>query len=210
MSETIIDISMSLDGYVAGPNQRPDEPLGDGGEQLHEWAFGTASWLESHGREGGETGPDDEFVREARTRFGSEIMGRGKFGGGPGPWDESWQGWWGGEPPFGFPVFVLTHHPREPLTLGATTFTFVTDGIESALEQARSAAGGKDVHIGGGADACNQYIAAGLADELILHVAPVMLGGGARLFADTGAGSLECTEVVHSPLVTHLRYRFKR
>ena len=212
MSETIIEISMSLDGYVAGPNQRPDEPLGDGGEQLHEWAFATASWREPHGREGGDTGPDDQILREARGRIGAEIMGRNKFGGGPGPWDadEPWNGWWGDDPPFGYPVFVLTHHEREPLTLGDTTFTFVTGGIQSALDHARAAAGDRDVLIGGGASACNQYIAAGLVDELLLHVAPVMLGGGERLFVDTGASQLECTQVVGSPRVTHLRYRFER
>ncbi|HEX8052840.1 MAG TPA: dihydrofolate reductase family protein [Thermoleophilaceae bacterium] len=210
MSQVIVDISMSLDGYVAGPNQSLEEPLGQGGEQLHEWAFATASWREPHGREGGSTGADDELLREARGRIGAEIMGRGKFGGGPGPWDESWQGWWGEDPPFGYPVFVLTHHARETLTLSDTTFTFVTDGIESALEQARAAAGERDVLIGGGADVCNQYIAAGLVDELLLHVAPVMLGGGERLLVGTGAAQLECTQVVGSPQTTHLRYRLQR
>jgi dihydrofolate reductase len=207
MSETVIDISVSLDGYVAGPNQSLDEPLGEGGEQLHEWAFATAAWREPHGREGGETGPDDQILRESRARFGAEIMGRGKFGGGPGPWDPEWEGWWGDDPPFGFPVFVLTHHPREPLTLSDTTFTFVTDGIESALDQAKAAAGGKDVLIGGGAKACQQYLAAGLVDEVLLHVAPRLLGGGERLFDSAGVGELECTQVVQSPRVTHLRYR---
>ena len=207
MSETVIDISVSLDGYVAGPNQSPDEPLGEGGEQLHEWAIATAAWREPHGREGGETGPDDQILRESRGRFGAEIMGRGKFGGGPGPWDPEWEGWWGDDPPFGYPVFVLTHHEREALTLSDTTFTFVTDGIESALEQAKAAAGGKDVLIGGGAKACQQYIAAGLVDEVLLHVTPVLLGGGERLFDDAGTGKLEIAEVVHSPQVTHLRYR---
>jgi dihydrofolate reductase len=210
MSETIIDISVSLDGYVAGPNQSLDEPLGEGGEELHGWAFGTAAWLESHGREGGDTGPDDQIIRSQLERAGAEIMGRGKFGGGPGPWDPEWQGWWGDEPPFGHPVFVLTHHPREPLTLSDTTFTFVTDGIESALEQAKAAAGGKDVLIGGGADTCNQYLAAGLVDEVLLHVAPMLLGGGERLLENTGTGKLEIAEVVASARVTHLRYRVAR
>ena len=210
MSETIIDISVSLDGYVAGPNQTLDQPLGEGGEELHNWAFGTAAWREPHGREGGETGPDDQILRAQQERVGAEIMGRGKFGGGPGPWDESWQGWWGDEPPFHHGVFVLTHHEREPLTLSDTTFTFVTDGIESALEQAKAAAGGKDVLIGGGASACNQYLAAGLVDEMLLHVAPLLLGGGERLLDGTGAGKLECVEVVGSPSVAHLRYRPKR
>jgi dihydrofolate reductase len=210
MSETIIDISISLDGYVAGPNQSQDEPLGQGGEQLHEWALAVQSWRETHGKAGGETGADDDILRDSQARFGAEIMGRGKFGGGPGPWDESWEGWWGNDPPFHHPVFVLTHHPREPLTLSDTTFTFVTDGIESALEQAKAAAGGKDVLIGGGADACNQYLAAGLVDELLLHVAPILLGGGERLLDGTGPAKLECTEVVASPNVTHLRYRPER
>jgi dihydrofolate reductase len=212
MSETIIDISMSLDGYVAGPNQTPDQPLGEGGEQLHHWAFATAAWREPHGREGGETGPDDDILRRSRERVGAEIMGRGKFGGGPGPWDadEPWNGWWGDEPPFGYQVFVLTQHEREPLTLSDTTFTFVTDGIESALEQAKAAAGGGDVLLGGGADTCNQYLAAGLVDEVLLHVAPVVLGGGARLLADAGRPKLEIAEVVDSPRVTHLRYRVAR
>ena len=210
MSETIIDISVSLDGYVAGPNQTPDEPLGEGGEQLHHWAFKTAAWREPHGREGGSTGPDDEILRAQVERVGTEIMGRGKFGGGPGPWDESWQGWWGDEPPFGHPVFVVTHHPREPLTLSDTTFNFVTDGIESALEQAKAAAGGKDVLIGGGASVCNQYLAAGLVDEVLIHVSPLLLGGGARLFEGAGTGKLECVEVVASEDVTHLRYRPQR
>ena len=212
MSETIIDISVSLDGYVAGPNQTPDEPLGEGGEQLHEWALATAAWRESHGRADGETGPDDAIMRSQLERVGAEIMGRGKFGGGPGPWneDEPWNGWWGDEPPFHHAVFVLTHHPREPLTLSDTTFTFVTDGIESALEQAQAAAGGKDVLIGGGADTCNQYLAAGLVDEVLLHVAPVLLGGGERLLDDAGQPKLEIAEVVDSPRVTHLRYRVAR
>jgi dihydrofolate reductase len=210
MSQVIVDISVSADGYVAGPNQSKDEPLGEGGEQLHEWALATRAWNEGHGREGGETGPDDELLRERQARFGAEIMGRNKFGGGPGPWDESWQGWWGDDPPFGFPVFVVTHHERKPLTLSDTTFNFVTDGIESALDQARAAAGDRDVLIGGGAQLCNQYIAAGLVDELLLHIAPVMLGGGARLLADTGTAKLEPVQVIGSPRVTHVRYRFTR
>src|SRR5436305_5787822 len=147
------DISMSLDGFVAGPNQSPDEPLGVGGEQLHEWIFGLAAWREPHGRSGGETGPVNDLVGESLDAYGTEIMGRGKFGGGPGPWPEDppWNGWWGDDPPFGHPVFVLTHHEREPLTLGSTTFNFVTDGIEAALERAKAAAGDRGVLIGGGA-----------------------------------------------------------
>jgi dihydrofolate reductase len=143
MGQLNIDMSTSLDGFVAGPNQSMKEPLGEGGESLHEWAFATAAWQEAHGRSGGETGPEDDLARELTTRYGAEIMGRGKFGGGPGPWDpdEPWNGWWGDDPPFPYPVFVLTHLEREPLTLGGTTFTFVTDGIESGREQARAAAG---------------------------------------------------------------------
>ena len=149
------------------------------------------------------------MVEESLENVGAEIMGRGKFGGGPGPWEgDRWRGWWGEEPPFHKPVFVLTHHEREPLTLSDTTFTFVTDGIEAALEQARQAAGGKDVFIGGGADVINQYLAAGLVDELELHVAPVVLGGGARLFAGVGP-ELRLVQVraVEAPGVTHLKYR---
>ena len=210
MSQLFIDISISLDGYVAGPNESPDAPLGEGGELLHHWAFGTAAWRERHGREGGERGDGDQLIRESQSRTGAEIMGRGKFGGGPGPWDPEWEGWWGDDPPFGYPVFVLTHHEREPLTLGDTTFTFATDGIESAYEQARAAAGGKDVLIGGGANVAQQYLAAGMVDELLLHVAPVLLGGGARLFDGAGAGELECTQVAEAPKATHLRYRPRR
>jgi dihydrofolate reductase len=211
MSQVVCDITMSLDGYVAGPDQSADQPLGAGGEQLHEWVFGLASWREAHGLEGGETNADGEIVDEAVARVGATIMGRGMFGGGPGPWgDEPWDGWWGDEPPFHHPVFVLTSHAREPLVKEGTTFTFVTDGIESALEQARAAAGDKDVHVAGGADAVQQYLRAGLVDELQLHVAPVLLGGGSRLLdnlGEPGALRLEPTRVVGSPAVTHLRYR---
>jgi dihydrofolate reductase len=150
------------------------------------------------------------LVEESQQGVGAVIMGRNMFGGGPGPWGEDpWQGWWGEEPPFKMPVFVLTHHEREPLSLGATTFTFVTDGIESALEQAKAAAGDQDVAIGGGAEAARQYFAAGLVDQLQLNVVPILLGDGARLFED-GAGvglDLEPTLVVDTPEVTHLRYR---
>jgi dihydrofolate reductase len=205
----IIDISISLDGYVAGPNQRREEPLGDGGEQLHEWAMASSAWQEAHGHDGGgETTADDAVIQERLGRTGATIMGRRMYSGGSGPWedDDNANGWWGDEPPFGHPVYVLTHHAREPLTLGATTFTFVTDGIESALEQATAAAGGRDVHVAGGAQAARQYLNAGLADELHLHVAPVLLGGGERLL-DGYAGRLERTGVVESPSgTTHLRF----
>lgn len=204
------EISISLDGYVAGPNQSEEHPLGEGGMQLHEWILGLAAWREPHGREGGEVTASTPLVEESWQGVGAGIMGRNMFGGGPGPWgDEPWRGWWGDDPPFDMPIFVLTHHEREPLTLGDTTFTFVTDGIESALEQARAVAGDLDVTIGGGAQVAQQYLAAGLVDQLQLNVVPVVLGDGARLFeGGAGAGlALEPILVVDTPEVTHLRYR---
>jgi len=200
---------MSLDGYVAGPNQSVDEPLGEGGEGLHEWAFALDAWRRAHGQGGGETNPSTDVVEQGLARTGAYIMGRKMFGGGTGPWgDDPWTGWWGEEPPFHKPVFVLTHHPRQPLELTGTTFTFVTDGIESALAQAREAAGEKDVQVSGGAEACSQYLAAGLADELQINLAPILLGGGERLFAGVGADlKLEQTRAVEAPGVTHLFYR---
>jgi dihydrofolate reductase len=177
-------ISVSLDGFVAGPNPSEDDPLGEGGEELHEWVIKLAAWRRPHGREGGEVNASTAVMEEALDNVGATIMGRKMFGGGPGPWGEDpWGGWWGDEPPFRTPVFVLTHHEREPLQKeGGTSFTFVTDGIESALEQAKQAAGGKDVSLGGGADVAQQYLAAGLIDEMDLNVVPVLLGGGRRLF----------------------------
>jgi dihydrofolate reductase len=208
MSKLTFDISVSLDGFVAGPNPGPDHPLGEGGMQLHEWIFGLESWRAPHGEPGGATGPVDDLVKEQFESAGASIMGRGMFGGGDGPWDESWKGWWGDDPPFRHPVFVLTHHPRETLTFdNGSSFTFVTGGIESALEQARAAAGEKNVAIGGGADTIQQYLRAGLVDEFQLHVVPVLLGAGIRLFDDAGAGELERVRVVDSTEVTHLRYR---
>lgn len=210
MSKLRFEISVSLDGYVAGPNQSVENPLGEGGEQLHEWVVKLATWRESHGREGGEVNASTPLMEEAQSGVGAVIMGRNMFGGGPGPWGEDpWQGWWGEEPPFRGPVFVLTHHEREPLTLGETTFTFVTEGIEPALEQAREAAGDLDVTIGGGASVAQQYLSAGLIDQMQLNVVPLLLGDGARLF-DDGAGAglgLEPILVVDTPDVTHLRYR---
>jgi dihydrofolate reductase len=204
------EISISLDGYVAGPNQSEEHPLGEGGEDLHEWVIKLAAWREAHGREGGETNASTPLMEEAQSGVGAVLMGRNMFGGGPGPWgDDPWRGWWGDEPPFAMPVFVLTHHERKPLTLGATTFHFVTDGIESALAQAKEAAGDLDVAIGGGAEAGRQYIAAGEVDRLQLNVVPILLGAGARLF-EGGAGAgldLEPVLVVDTPEVTHLRYR---
>jgi dihydrofolate reductase len=210
MAKLRFEISISLDGYVAGPNQSEEHPLGEGGMQLHEWIFKLAAWRLPHGREGGEVTASSPLVEESWEGVGAGIMGRNMFGGGPGPWgDDPWQGWWGDDPPFDMPIFVLTHHEREPLTLGGTTFTFVTDGIESALAQARTAAGGLDVSVGGGAEAARQYLAAGLIDQMQLNVVPVLLGDGARLFEDgAGAGlDLEPVLVVDTPEVTHLRYR---
>lgn len=210
MSKVRVHISTSLDGYVAGPNQSMENPLGEGGERLHDWIVPLKAWREPAGMDGGEENANSPIVREAFANVGAEIMGRGKFG--PpsrGAWgDDPWQGWWGDNPPFHKPVFVLTHHERDPLTLTDTTFTFVTDGIESALAQAREAAGEKDVYIGGGADVINQYLAAGLVDELELHVAPILLGGGARLFANIAPNAkLEPLRVMEAPGVTHLKYR---
>jgi dihydrofolate reductase len=208
MSKLTSDISVSLDGYVAGPNQRFEEPLGDGGEGLHEWAIATASWREKHGRSGGERNADADVIEKVNANVGAIIMGRKMFGGGPGPWDESWRGWWGDDPPFHVPVFVLTHHAREPVGMqGGTTYHFVTEGIEHALEQARAAAGDRDVLIAGGAQAIQQYLAAGLLDELYLHIAPVILGGGERLLDNVGDPKLEPVKVVESPAVTHVKYR---
>ncbi len=211
MSSITCHISMSLDGFVAGPNQSTENPLGEGGMRLHEWALETASWREQHGLEGGERSADAEVVDEVARGVGAYVMGRKMFGGGDGPWDETWTGWWGEDPPFRAPVFVLTHHAREPLSMqGGTTFTFVTDGIESALEQARTAAGDKDVAIAGGASAVQQYLAAGMLDELYLHIVPVILGGGERLLENVGDPTLEPVKVIASPAVTHVRYRIIR
>jgi dihydrofolate reductase len=211
MSMVRVHISVSTDGYVAGPDQSLENPLGVGGERLHDWVVALRAWREAHGLEGGEVNASTSVLEESMENVGAEIMGRGKFGGGPGPWSEEWRGWWGEDPPFHKPVFVLTHYEREPLTLADTTFRFVTDGIEAALDRAREAAGGKDVFVGGGADVINQYLAAGLVDELELHVAPVVLGGGARLFDGVGPDlRLEQVRAVDAPGVTHLAYRVSR
>jgi dihydrofolate reductase len=211
MSSVACNISISLDGFAAGPNQTFDDPLGEGGERLHEWALRTESWRRQHGREGGERGPDADVLDEVTQGVGAHIMGRKMFGGGDGPWDESWRGWWGDEPPFHTPVFVLTHHPRDSLPMeGGTTFHFVTDGVESALEQARAAAGDKDVMIAGGATAIQQYLESGLIDELYLHIVPIILGSGERLLENVGDPTLEPVKVVASPAVTHVKYRVGR
>jgi dihydrofolate reductase len=211
MSKVRVHISFSADGYLAGPNQSLENPLGEGGESLHDWVVALRAWREPHGLEGGEVNVSTPVVEESLANVGAEIMGRGKFGGGPGPWGDEWQGWWGDEPPFHMPVFVLTHHEREPLTLSGTTFTFVTDGIEAALDRARDAAAGKDVLVGGGANVINQCLAAGLVDELELHVVPLVLGGGARLFDGVGPDlQLEQVRAIEAPGVTHLKYRVVR
>jgi dihydrofolate reductase len=210
MSKLRAHISVSVDGYVAGPNERLEHPLGEGGDRLHDWLIALREWRQAAGWEGGEENESSPVVAESFANVGAEIMGRGKFG--PpdrGPWGEDpWRGWWGEDPPFHKPVFVLTHHPREPLTLGDTTFTFVTDGIGAALEQARAAAGDRDVFVGGGADAINQYLAARLLDELELHIVPVILGGGRRLFDGVAPDvELELVRTVPAPGVTHVKYR---
>ena len=210
MGKVVVDISMSLDGFVAGPNPTLEEPLGEKGEELHEWVVRTNYWRERHGLEGGEEDEDSEVIREAFSSVGASVMGRRMFSGGSGPWesDPRSMGWWGDEPPFHTPVFVLTHHAREPEEMeGGTTFFFVTDGIEAAIEQARAAAGEGNVAIGGGANAIQQALAAGLVDELQVHVAPILLGGGTRLFGE-GADPirLEATRVLASPRATHVKF----
>jgi dihydrofolate reductase len=212
VGKVVAEISISLDGYVAGPSPSLEEPLGKGGEQLHEWAVRTKTWRELHGMEGGEVDANDELFAEYVKAQGAVVMGRKMFSGGTGPWEDDPKatGWWGDEPPFHKPVFVVTHHQREPLVLGETTFTFVTDGVASAVEQARGAAPAeRDVLVAGGADTIDEALAAGLVDELQLHVAPVLLGGGTRLFEGLGAERprLELVSVRESPYASHLRYR---
>jgi dihydrofolate reductase len=210
MSQVRSRIAISLDGFVAGPNQSLENPIGEGGMRLHEWVFGTEAWLRQQGQEGGLRNADSQVLDEAVMNVGAYVMGRKMFGGGAGPWDTSWRGWWGEDPPYHVPVFVLTHHPREPLAMrGSTTFNFVTDGFQAALERARSAAGERDVVIAGGASAIRQYLEAGLLDELYLHVVPVILGAGERLLQDVGDPTLEPVEVVASPAVTHIKYRIR-
>lgn len=212
MARLTCEISMSLDGFIAGPNQTLEQPLGEGGDRLHEWVFGLASFRERHGMDGGETNADDEVMKESLAAQGAVVMGRRMFSGGTGPWedDPNSDGWWGDDPPFRGPVFVLTHHARETVTKQrGTTYTFVTDGIEAAAEKARAAAGDKDVAVAGGADVVQQYLGAGLLEELQIHLAPVLLGGGVRLLDNLGREqlTLELDRVVDSPAVTHLRYR---
>ena len=211
MTRVRSQLSISLDGYTAGPRQSLEHPLGEGGMRLHEWVFATATWRSQHGGEGGDDGPDDDVAAAIVLGVGAHIMGRRMFGGGEGDWDGSWRGWWGEEPPFHAPVFVLTHHEREPLEMaGGTTFTFVTGGLDAALEEARRAAGPLDVAVAGGASTVRQYLAAGLLDELHLHIVPIVLGAGERLLDGVGDVVLEPVEVVASPAVTHVRYRVDR
>jgi dihydrofolate reductase len=202
---------MSLDGFVAGPSQSVQNPLGIGGERLHEWVVPLAVWRTMHGLPGGEVNESTRVVEESLANIGATLMGRNMFGGHPGPWNAGspWNGWWGNNPPFHHPVFVLTHHTRAPLSLeGGTTFTFVTGGIDAALAQARGAAGGKDVALAGGANAARQYLAAGLVDEMEISQVPVLLGAGERLFEGLGDDlrGLELVRTVASPTVTHLKF----
>ena len=209
MSRLRFNIAMSLDGFVAGPEQSLENPLGVGGGRLHEWAFALAVFREAHEMEGGEVNESTSVMEERLAGIGATVMGRRMFGGGDGPWgDDPWTGWWGDAPPFHHPVFVVTHHPREPLVLTGTTFTFITGGIASALEQARAAAGGQDVSLAGGAAVARQYLAAGLVDEMEINLVPILLGDGERLFEGLGAGRPEMTHVrtVAAPGVTHLRF----
>ncbi|MGB7588872.1 MAG: dihydrofolate reductase family protein [Solirubrobacterales bacterium] len=210
MTKLSFNIAISLDGYVAGPNQSEENPIGVGGMQLHEWLFPLAAFRKIRGEEGGEVNASTPVVEERFESAGATIMGRNMFGPVRGPWGEDpWKGWWGDNPPYHHPVFVLTHHPREPLEMeGGTTFHFVTDGIESALERAMEAAGEKDISLAGGASVIQQYLAAGLVDEMELHVAPVLLGDGERLFDRAGANlKLEQLRAVEAPGVAHLKYR---
>jgi dihydrofolate reductase len=210
MSRLRLKLSMSLDGFVAGPEQSVDNPLGIGGMRLHEWVFPLAAWRASHGLEGGEASASTPVIEESVANIGATVMGRNMFGGHPGPWNpkQPWDGWWGTNPPFHHPVFVLTHHPRDPLVLeGGNTFTFVTAGIEAALEQARRAAGGQDISLAGGAQAARQYLAAGLVDEMEINLVPTLLGRGERLFdgLDDLRG-LALVRTVATPNVTHLKF----
>jgi dihydrofolate reductase len=214
MSKLRAIISISLDGFVAGPRQSLEEPLGVGGEGLHEWVVPLAAWRKPHGMEGGEVNESSAMLEAGLENIGATIMGRNMFGGHPGPWnaERPWIGWWGKNPPYHHPVFVLTHHAREPLVLeGGTTFTFVTDGIESALAQAKRAAGGKNISLEGGAKAIQQYLAAGLIDEMHLHQVPKLLGDGERLFQGVGDDlhGLKLVRTVGTPRVTHLMFAKK-
>ena len=202
-------LAVSADGYVAGPDQSEENPLGVGGEELHDWITELEAWRKAHGKEGGEVNASTPVVEELQANVGASVMGRNMFGPIRGDWgDESWRGWWGEDPPFHYPVFVLTHHPREPLEMeGGTTFNFVTGGIEAALERATEAADAKDVLLNGGASVAQQALAAGLIDEFELHVVPMILGDGERLLDNVGDLRLEQVRAVDAPGVTHIKYR---
>ncbi len=210
MPKLTLELTMSVDGLIAGPNPTVESPLGEGGERLHEWLVGLAAFRERHGGSGGERNADDELVKESLADVGAVVMGRRMFSGGEGHWEDDpvADGWWGEDPPFHVPVFVLTHHARETVTkLGGTSYSFVPDGIEAALDRARAAAGDRNVSIAGGASVAQQYLNAGLVDEIQIHVAPMFLGDGVRLFGNLDAGQLEVAKVVDSPSVTHIKYR---
>jgi dihydrofolate reductase len=203
MTTVTSHITVSADGFAAGPDQDLDNPIGVGGSRLHTWMFETSTMTGE-----GERTVDDDAVDAILAGNGAYIMGRNMFGPGRGEWDLDWKGWWGATPPYRAPVFVLTGHPREPLEMeGGTTFTFVTDGIESALKQARAVAGGKNVAIAGGASTVQQFIRAGLLDELTLHIAPVILGQGERLLDNLGSPTFEQVKVTASSRATHVTYR---
>jgi dihydrofolate reductase len=210
MSKLRFTISMSLDGFVAGPRQDVDNPLGVGGMRLHEWVFPLATWRAVQGLEGGEVTASTPVLEESRANIGATVMGRNMFGGGTGPWgDEPWKGWWGDDPPYHHPVFVVTHYAREPLMcLGGTSFTFVTNGIESALEQAKAAAGGQDVLVAGGADIARQYLRANLVDEMEINLVPIFLGAGERPFDGLGEGNPRLVHVrtVAAPGIVHMKF----
>ena len=213
MTKVIADLSISLDGFVAGPEQSLENPLGIGGMQVHEWAFKAMAWQEEHGGQGGEDNADSRHIAALRARIGAGIMGRKMYSGGSGGWedDPNPRGWWGDDPPFHHNVYVLTHHEREPLEMeGGTTFHFVNDGIEAAHAAAREAAGERDVLVAGGANTVQQCLSAGLLDEVFLHIAPVILGSGERLLDNVGDLELEPVEAIHSPAATHIRYRVGR
>ncbi len=212
MSKLRCHISVSADGFVAGPDQSEENPLGEGGERLHDWAVSLAAWREPHGEQGGEVNESTQIMAETLENVGAGVMGRNMFGPvGGGDWEDGrWTGWWGENPPYHNDVYILTHHPREPVEMeGGTTFHFVTDGIERALERAKESAQGRDVRLWGGAHVVNQYLAAGLLDELELHIVPVLLGDGARLFEGLDGADIRLEQVraVEAPGVTHLKYR---
>ncbi|HEY0278434.1 MAG TPA: dihydrofolate reductase family protein [Solirubrobacterales bacterium] len=210
MPKTKAQITVSLDGFMAGPNQSEADPMGEGAQGLHAWAFKLETFKSQHGMgEGGETGVSNDILKAAQANVGAVVMGRNMFGPVRGAWpDEDWKGWWGDDPPFHCPVYVLTHHARDPFELGDTGFHFVTEGIEAAIAEAREAADDQDVSIGGGASTLQQAIAAGLLDELIVHQVPTFLGGGERLFDHLSAGTkVELIDVVKGADVLHQTYR---